>query len=325
MRTHKHIAAILATFFCYAATAQMVDYKTDDQTKKLAPVKVGLTLAFASGNQIGAGGIVQGCLMNKLFYGVEYRKVLVRGFSNAGVAATGDLQTTQTEKSGRYMEAGAEWAIRDKMDQGKMRIVTSSNMTSERYFHATCDLRKLITVGGGFFSYGHNYYMERDSAHYFTSGTQKLQPAQDKIFHSYISTAGFFGGVSFRKIKKAAVSSGGYRYRNFKATSWSFQVLSGPSKMQDITVGGVTYPINNANSAPLGYRVIWRADRGPSSTCVELGKMPHIAFSNDNLPDLSLFGPEGISSFVNHFRLSFNFILYGNDRKYGLKQKKSKN
>lgn len=322
MRTKICIAA-LAAIYCLPVHAQMVNYKANNQTKHLAPVKVGATLAFSSGNQISAGGIVQGCLVNKLFYGVEYRKGLNRGFSNAGFAGKAELQSTQTELKGKYMEVGAEWALLEDMSEGKVKVVTSSDMNTERSFRATVDMRKVLSVGGGFFNLGHNYYMDLDSAHYFQSGSKKLQPSKDMILHSYVNTTGFFAGVSFRKIKKAAVSSDGYRYRRYMATTWSLQLLSGVSKMQDIAVGGVTYPIDNAKSAPLGYRIIWRADRGPTSTCVELGKLPHIAFSNDNAPDLSMFGPEGISGIVNNFRLSFNFILFGNDRRYGLKQKKS--
>jgi hypothetical protein len=322
MNNTKIIVVMTALALSKGVAAQTVSYKADNQTKKLAPVKVGLTLAFASGNQIMAGGLVQGNLMDRLFYHGEYRKGLVRGFSNAGMAGTEDLLTTQSETKGGYMEAGAEWAIVDKMGEGKFKVVTDQSMNMERSFRATVDMRKLVTVGGGIFSLSHAYYLGDDSANYFMSGSTMLRPTKDKILHSNINTAGFFAGVSLRKIKKAAVSSGGYRYRNFKATSWSFQVMSGASRMQDIVVGGKTYKIDNAKSAPLGYRILWRADRGPTSTCVELGKMPHIAFSNDNPPDLSMFGTEGISTFVNYFRLSFNFILYGNDRKYGLKQKK---
>lgn len=305
------------------AHAQMVSYKVDNQTNKLAPIKVGLAISFASGNQILAGGMAQGCLANKLFYNAEYRVGLVRGFSNAGIAGEEELQTTQSETKGSYMEAGAEWTIRDKMSQGKMRITTGSSGSSERYFNAVCDMRKLITVGGGVFSIGHAYYLGDDSAQYFTSGTTKLQPAADKVFHSNISTMGAFGGISLRKIRKGAVSSGGYRYRSVKITSWSFQALIGGSRMQDLVIGTNTYAINNAKSAPIGYRIIWRAERGRTSTTAELGMMPHVTFDNDNNPDMSMFGPEGITSPINYFKLGFNIILYGNERSYGLKQKKS--
>lgn len=318
--------ATIATFsllFQQAVYAQTVSYNVDNKTNKLAPVKVGLAISFASGNQIMAGGMVQGCLANKLFYNAEYRVGLVRGFSNAGIAGEEELQTTQSETKGSYMEAGAEWTIRDKMSKSKMRISTGSTGNIERFFYAECDMRKLITVGGGVFSISHAYYLGDDSAHYFTSGSNKLQPATDKIFHSNISTMGAFGGVSLRKIRKGVVTSGGYRYRTVKITSWSFQALIGGSKMQDLVIGGNTYPINNAKSAPIGYRIIWRAERGRTSTTAELGMMPHVTFDNNNNPDMSMFGPEGISSPINYFKLGFNFILYGNERSYGLKQKKS--
>ena len=287
---------------------------------------MGLTLAFATGNQIMAGGIVQGNLAGKLFYHGEYRKSLVRGFSSSGYAGSEELVTTQPELSGGYWEAGAEWALVDKVHEGdgSFKVVTGSGFGTERYFMAKCDKRTLITVGGGVFGLTHNYYLDDDTAHYFMSGATKLKSPKDKAMHTAITTTGVFAGVTFRKIKKAAISSGGYRYRKFRATSWSFQAMTGTSQAQDIVVGGTTYPISGTSQGALGYRILWRADRGPTSTCVEFGKMPHLKFDNNNNPDLSLFGPEGISSFANYFRLSFNFILYGNDVKYSLKQKKNK-
>ncbi len=316
-------STILATS---VAHAQMVSYTVDDQTKKLAPVKIGLTLAFATGNQIMAGGLVQGNLARKLFYHGEYRKGLMAGFSSSGYAGTDNLVTTQKILKGGYWEAGAEWAISDvvKEKEGSFKVVTGSGYGTERFFYAKSDKRTLITVGGGLYGLTHAYYLDDDTAHYFSSGANKLRPAKDKMMHTAISTTGVFAGVSFRKIKKAAVSSGGYRYRKLRATSWSFQAMTGTSTTQDITVGGTTYALTGTKQAPLGYRILWRAERGPTSTCVEFGKMPHMKFDNNNYPDLSLFGPEGISSFANYFRLSFNFILYGNDVKYGLKQKKNK-
>lgn len=323
MNNTKLIAVITAALLANSTTAQMVNYKADNQTKKLSPVKVAATLSFASGNQISAGGILQGNLVDKLFYHAEYRKGLVRGFSNAGVAGKDELTTTQKETKGGYMEIGAEWAIVDDMGSGTFKIVTDQSMSMERYFRAAVDMRKLVTVGGGIFSLSHAYYLGDDTAHYFMSGATKLQPPKDKILHSAVNTTGFFAGISLRKIKKAAVSSGGYRYRNFKATSWSFQLMSGASKMQDLEIATKTYPITNAKSAPIGYRIMWRSDRGRTSTCAELGKMPHIKFDNGNAPDMSMFGTEGISTVVNYFRLGFNVILYGNDRRYALKQKKA--
>lgn len=324
----KICGALMLTPLC--VNAQMVNYKTDNKTRKLAPVKVGLTLAFATGNQIMAGGIVQGNLAGKLFYHGEYRNSLVRGFSSSGYAGSSDLVTTQNELKGGYWEAGAEWALIDKVHEGDatFKVVTgTSGFGTQQYehsFRAICDKRTLITVGGGLFGLTHNYYLDDDTAHYFMSGVTKLKSPADKAMHTAITTTGVFAGVSFRKIKKAAISSGGYRYRKLRATSWSFQAMTGTSRAQDLVIGGTTYPISGTSQAALGYRILWRAERGPTSTCVEFGKMPHLKFDNNNNPDLSLFGPEGISTFANYFRLSFNFILYGNDVRYGLKQKKSK-
>jgi len=320
--TKQLIALSLVALSIQNAHAQMINYKADNKTNMLSPVKIGAAISFASGNQMLAGGFVNGCLVNKLFYNAEYRVGLVRGFSNAGIAAQEDLLTTQPETKGHYMELGAEWAVRDKLGQGRMRIVTGSNAAFEHFFFANCDMRKLITVGGGVFSIGRAYYLGNDSGQYFTSGAAILQPSTNKIFHANIATMGAFGGISFRKIRKAAISSGGYRYRAAKITSWSFQALMGSSKMQDIVIGTNTYAINNAKSSPLGYRIIWRAERGITSTTAEIGMMPHITFDNANNPDMSMFGTQGISSPINYFKLGFNIILFGNERAYALKQKK---
>ncbi len=302
--------------------AQTVSYRVEDHVHSMAPLKAGACLSFASGNQISAGGIIQGSPLPALFCHMEYRAGLVRGFSNRGFTGKDELLTTQPETKGRYMEAGAGWAIMDMVGKGKLRITTATGIAGERFFYAQCAMRKVVTVDAGVLSLRYAYYLGSDSGSCFESGGIKLTPGADKAMHTNIQVGSVYAGLSYRKIKKAAVISGGYRYRNFKSVTWSGQILAGNASAGDVTVAGTVWPVTKTHTSALGYRILFRADRGPTSTCVELGKMPHLVFDNNaNAPDLSLFGTQGISSFLNYFRLGFNFILVGSDRRYGLRQR----
>src|SRR5262245_859736 len=121
--------------------------------------------------------------------------------------------------------------------------------------------------------------MASDSGTYFESAGAKLQHCTDKYYNVNINTTGGVDGISLNKIQKANVSTGGYRYRNFRGTSWNFQVMVGTGKTGDIVIGTKTYPVENAKVSPLGYRISWRADRGPTSSFVEIGKLPNMNFT----------------------------------------------
>jgi hypothetical protein len=312
-----------ANFVSHSVYAQSVSYTADNQVNKLAPVKIGLGLWFASGLQNSVGLTAQGCLFNKLFYNAEYRYGYSRGFSNIGFVGKDELQTTQKEITPKSFEMGVAYTIFEKTKEGKMKIVTDKTSTSETSFKAKCDARKIVALGGGLFANNYVYYLPNDSNNFFESSGIKLAPQKDKFLHTNINMFGFYAGVSFKTIKKAAVSSNGYRYRKFKSTSWNFDVLTGGGKANAIQMNNSTYKIDNSKVSVIGYRVCFKADRGPTTTSVEIGKMPSINFANtNNHPDLSLFGAEGISSPINFFRVGFNFVLYGNDRNYALKQKK---
>jgi hypothetical protein len=312
-----------ANFVSHSVYAQSVTYTTDNKVNKLAPVKIGLGLWFGSGMQNSVGLSAQGCVFNKLFYNAEYRYGYSRGFSNIGFVGTEELQTTQKEITPTSFEVGVAYAILDKTKEGKMKIVTDKSSTRETSFKAKCEARKIIAIGGGIFANNYVYYLPSDTMNFFESSGIKLAPQKDKFFHTNINMFGFYAGVSFKTIKKAAVSAGGYRYRKFKSSSWNFDVLSGTGKVNDIQVNNSTYKIDNAKVLSIGYRICFKADRGPTTTSVEIGKLPSVNFPNsNNHPDLSMFGAEGISSPINFFRVGFNFILYGNDRRYALKQKK---
>jgi hypothetical protein len=312
----------LVNFLGQSVLAQSVNYTTDNQVNKLAPIKIGASIWFASGLQNSVGLTAQGCLFNKLFYNAEYRYVFSRGFSSLGFVGTEDLQTTQKEITPTSFEVGVAYSLIDKTKNGKMKIVTDKTSTSETSFRANCDSRKIIAVGGGIFANNYLYYLPSDSFNFFESSGVKLAPQKDKFFHTNINMFGFYGGISIKTIKKAAVSADGYRYRKFKSTSWNFDVLTGAGKANDIQVNNSTYKIDNAKISSLGYRISFKADRGPTTTSVEIGKMPNVNFPNTkNHSDLTLFGAEGISSPINFFRVGFNFVIVGNDRRYALKKK----
>ncbi|MBI1305551.1 MAG: hypothetical protein GC181_02925 [Bacteroidetes bacterium] len=300
--------------------AQTLRYETENKTDKLAPLKIGATISFASGLQQSGGLIVQGSI-KRLFYHFEYRANFSKDISRVFYVDGDSQATTQPLKRGNAMEASVDFALVDKVKKGKIKVTTASGYGYEKYFHAECDARKIVAVSGGLFNTYYNYYLGVEDDNYFESNGLKLQPTGDKYYHAGILMTSFYGGLSFRKIKKAAVTSGGYRYRVTRATSWHLHVLTGTTKMDAIRVNNQDYTVTNVKSANLGYRIGWRADRGPTSSFVEIGYLPHLQFtSGSNHADMSLFGTQGISQGVNYFRLGFNFILFGNDRRYALKQ-----
>jgi hypothetical protein len=326
MKNNFKIVGILSLIiifnFCFSQT---INYKVDNKTTNLAPFKLGASLWFASGLQTSIGVTAQGWIANKLFYNVEYRHGIARGYSNLGFVGKEELQTTHKEIKPNSLEIGVAYSFFEKKSTSKFKIVTDKSLYTETSFLANCDVRKLVTIGGGVFTNNYVYYLPNDSLAYFESNSIKLQPQKDMFYHTNISTLGFYGGISFKKIKKAAVSADGYRYRKFKSTSWNFDLISGYAKAGAIELKGGNYNIDNSKPSPLGYRIAFKADQGPTSVSVEIGKFPCLKFTSPGShPDLSLFGTEGIHTFLNFFRLGFNIILFGNDRRFALKQKSTK-
>ena len=318
MKSRCILSVIFLPIFIHNSIAQ-TSYTALNKTDKLAPIKIGMSMSVANSLQHTLGPIVQGCLFNKLFYSAEYKIGVFPGWSNIGFVSPDKVETSQTLKGSKYLDANVSFAFVDKMRKGSVRITLDKNYNTETYFNANCDIRKIIALDAGLFSNNYTYYLNSDSGEYFQSGNLKLSPTKDKYLHSNVSVNGIYGGISFRKIKKVAVSVGDYRHRNFRSRSWSFQAMLGTGNMQDINLNNKMYSVDNAKTSPLGYRLVFRADRGPINSFIEFGKQPHMVFNaGNNHADISLFGPDGLWSFVNYLRVGYNFILFGNDKRYKL-------
>lgn len=264
---------------------------------------------------ITAGVLAEGQVSNKLYYIAGFRKGYTRNF----FIPKENLLTAQKESRGHVFEAGMELVFADRNDQGSMKIVTSStsygNYISERYFTASCDVRKYWSLSGGIMQYqAPSYLMGRDSV-FIQSGTSRVYPSSEYYLHSNINTFGGYAGLTWRKIKKAAVISDGWRYKRFYSTRFYIHMLFAGSKAEDILYNNITYQVDNIKQVPFGYRIGWMWDQMGTVTGLELGKIPHAAIDAGQEDDLKL------TKYYNYFRLTFHFMIINTDKQYKLSQK----
>ena len=310
---------------CFAAklSAQSIEYKTQNNLHDLAPVKISLavmsmeTFLFP----ITFGGRVEGQILDKLHYQANYRQGVVRNF----FIPKDEVLTTQKESKGLYIDASAELVFRDKTKPGRVKVITDNTYNSlystQSYFIADCDARRYWALSGGISEYARPKYYSRDSSEYIISDGQNLLPPEGKSYHSNISTTSIFAGLTFRKIRKSVVNSGGYNYRRYYAKRFYIQLVSGISTAGDIILNDKSFKIDNIKQDPLGYKIGWQWDEMGVVTGFEFGKQPGITMnipsSQEAATDLLLNNP-----FLNYAKLTFHFDLWNSDKNYHQKNKK---
>lgn len=298
-----------------------INYTTENKTHELSPFKI--SLSFLNFEQlftpITAGIMVEGKIKDKLFYNVQLRQGYIRNF----LIPKDHLITKQKESKGTVFEAGADLIFWDQIKPGKVKVVVSSsysgyNTTTETYFRADCDVRKYWAVSGGIMEYVRTKYLNSDSTEYIISGDTRIKPTGENFSHFTQSTFAIYGGLVHRKIKKAIIRTDGWSYRRFYSTKFYIQMLVGATKAGDIIYKDQTYKIDNVRQMPLGYRIGWQWDQMGVVTGFEFGKMPGVNLETptkgSQLDKIFIHNP-----FFNYIRLTFHFMIYGNDKNYRLK------
>lgn len=312
----------LLTLKCNA----QVNYKTENKTHDLAPIKVSLTILGMENilTPITAGVLVDGHLKDKLFWNVQARQGYIRNF----MISSGRIITTQKESKGTVFEAGADWAFKDIVKPSKIKVVTSSNSntigstihTTETYFMADCDVRKYWALSGGAMAYIRPKYINSDSSEYIISGNQDIKATGENFTHFNQRTFGFYGGFVHRKIKKVIVNSDNWNYRRFYSTKFYAQLLIGKTFVGDVFFNNQTYKIDNAKQMPIGYRIGWQWDQMGVVTGFEFGKMPGV-YLDTPVQKSQILKVFSNNPFFNYMRLAVHFNIYNSDKKYHMKNK----
>ncbi|MDQ6610517.1 MAG: hypothetical protein M3Y85_11930 [Bacteroidota bacterium] len=308
---------LIPAMLCHASAMAQFEYKTQNYTHNLSPVKVSFSFLNMENfiTPITAGILVEGQLNDKLFYNVQLRQGYVRNF----LVSSGALLTTQKESKGTVFEAGIDWPFADVIKQGKVKVATSSSFDGsyvrERYFNAVCDVRSYWAVSGGVMEYTRPKYMNSDSAEYIISGSKNIKATGENFTHFNQTTFGAYGGIAHRKIRKAIVVSNGVSYRRFYSTKFYAQLLIGGTTVGDIIYNKQTYKIDNAKQMPIGYRLGWQWDQMGVVTGFEFGKMPGVNLDTpvkkDALSKIFVNNP-----FLNYARVTFHFNLWNSDKNY---------
>lgn len=286
--------------------AQEVTYKAENFNNTLSPFKVSLSAMFyRSILQPAFGGTVEGVIANRVAY---HGTFLYSPWNNFAIQHEHMNDAGDKFKKEKYFEAGADLFLFSwtKEGKGKFKVTTSNDGVTERYFIARTDIRKTFAVRGGVVNYNLvRYYNYED-----LTGT--VGGKEGEMAFRNFTMIGGYAGVAFRKIKKARITSGGWiYYKNHQRIFY----------MDVMTAGGVGNAINYQNTEykpdskidALGYRMGFQWDQQGTITTWEFGKQPSPTSPKD-LP---------MAKYYNYMTLGFSFTLFGGDKRYGMKEKKS--
>ncbi|TKB95562.1 hypothetical protein [Pedobacter cryophilus] len=315
---------VLAVFLSTPVIAQ-INYKTQNYTHQLSPVKVSISFLNFENilTPITAGILMEGQLKDKLFYNMQFRQGYIRDFT----IAPDKLLTTQKESKGTVFETGVDYPFSDKIKAGKVKVTSSLsfdglNTFQEKYFLADCDVRSYWAFSGGLMKNIRPKYINSDSSTYIISGGQDIKASDGNFTHFSQNSNGLYAGIVHRKIKKAVVNSEKWNYRVFYSTKFYAQVLIGSTKIDDIVYNNQTYKIDNAKQEPLGYRIGWQWDQMGAVTGFEFGKMPGITLETpvqkSELDKIFKHNP-----YLNYVRFTFHFNIFNGDKSYAMKNKQS--
>ncbi|MCC6722339.1 MAG: hypothetical protein IT243_09055 [Bacteroidia bacterium] len=302
----KRILFILSMSFyvSQAVYAQKISYTVDDYSSKLSPVKISIGVGVDANAY--AGVLAEGAIGKKLGYNACYRRE-VYSFSNK------ELIDNKSEiKSGNYLEASVDFFLLDKMKKNKkLKITTSKNAYSEKYFIARVPMRKQKGLHGGISFSNRMFYTDADTSAdkiiELSNANGKFVPNNGKIYGSNSTNMFAFGGLVFKKIKKTTVHANGWKYYSHLARRFYIDALFGFSSLSDVTISNAKYKAKPAKSSPVGYRVGVEWDQMGVVTSIEFGMRPGVQY---------------LTPSFNYFNLNFSFNIYGTDKKYAMRNKK---
>ena len=323
LKSIKPITIVVLYFVtnCYEIRAQ-VNYKTENYTHDLAPLKVSVSFLNMEDilTPITAGVLIEGQLKDKLFYNVQFRKGYLKDFS----IPARDLLTTSNEGKGSVFEAGIDFPFYDATKTGKIKVTTSTTFDGtylgEKYFKANAEIRNYWALSTGVTNYSRPKYLKTDDSEYLGAQVQSNTGNQSKFIPFDIVTSGFYAGIVRRKIRKAIVTTNGTRYRRFYSKKFYAQFLMGSTKVKDFAYNDQTFKIVNAKQAPFGYRLGWQWDEMGVVTGFEFGKMPGVSYESSTekteLSKIFINNP-----FLNYARFTFHFNVFNADKNYHMNGK----
>lgn len=323
MKFFTKLLLISILFSLYnSAQAQTVEYKTENYTQELAPLKISISpLSFENFiSPITAGVMAEGYLKKKFFYNVQFRLGYVRNFT----IDKEKLVTTQKESKGSFFEAGIDFPFYNKAKPSKLKVVTNTvnygNSKHESYFKAVCEKRIFWSLSGGVMQYGRARYNNSETSNQFIANGVIVQPGVGNFTHYNQNTFAAFAGISKRRIKKAIINSNGTNYRRFYSTKFYAHILFGATSMGDVVIDAKVLAFTNAKQSTLGYRMGWQWDEMGVVTGFEFGKMPEIRLETP-IVESEISQALNKNPF-NYVRFTFQFVIFNNDKNYKLKARK---
>ena len=307
----KKIILIFAFFIAFQmSNAQMVNYRVDNRTDQLSPLKVGLTLVGVENflTPITAGVSVDYRLIDHLTLNGQVRIGYLKNF----LLNESALVTTQPENTGFYSEITGNYAFLDWTSKGKIKVQTSGST----YFKAQCDARHQIAGTAGVFDYSRSGVEYCNSTNYIISGTTNLIPSNpdQNMFLLSKNTFGGVFGLTYSNIKKCIVHYNDVSQTKYLMNRLYFHLLAGGTGVGKITYNGSDYKIDNAkNLQPIGYKLGWYVEEGIMTAGLEFGLMPDIYFQTPQQPSVTA------DKYPNYFKFTFGLMLYGSDSKFGMK------
>lgn len=307
----KLLLSIPALLLFVFTNAQTVTYSVDNYTQKLSPFKPSITLLGLESIVPQFGLTIEGAVGKRLGYNTVYRRNYLKNL----FTPNDNLANPDAKETGNYFEAGLDLFLTDRVKKGssELRVVTSSatygNYTYTRSFRAYVDKRTQFGLHGGI------YYFNRSL---FTGTTEDpvLELTDTKTGTKAPTTTNYtinsnnpalFAGLVFKKVRKATIHSGGWKYYRHMARRIYMDVLLGQTSYKNVTINTTTYEVKAIQSSPVGYRLGFEWDQMGVVTGLELGYRPGV-----NLTAMPGF---------NYFQLNFSFNLLNGDKQYAMRNK----
>lgn len=306
----KHYLILYFTLFTSALWGQMVSYTVDNYTEKLSPFKPSFTLLGLDGLIPQYGLTLEGAIGKRLGYNFAFRRDYVKNF----FISDDELGNPGNKKHTNYIEGSIDFFLTNKVRQGisPLRVVTSSstygNYIYSRYFTAYVDKRTQFGLHGGLYYYNTTLFSAADTSMFTFTGNGSSTLPGDVKFAINSRNSAFFAGIVFKKVRKATIHSGGWKYFRHLGRRIYIDALLGGSTLKDINYANRTYQVEWATKSPVGWRMGFEWEQMGTVTSFEFGYRPGLGKS---------FIPA-----YNYFNLSFSFNLFNGDKRYAMRTKK---
>lgn len=303
----KSLFFLFQILICFITNAQSTSYTVDDHTHKLSPFKLSFTMLAFDNLGIQYGLLGEGVINDKLGYNFCYRRSLSKYLF---VAKKEDVGNQNDIKTSNYFEASIDFFMVDKLKDGaRMKVDVGGDLYTTRFFIASVNKRIQNGLHGGILTYNKMYFSSKDTTSdaniYFENEKGKLKTT-GTIYGTNSRNISFFAGFVFKKVKKATIHSGGWKYYKHMARRFYMDALVGFTTLHDISINSGTYVAKPVRSSPIGYRIGFEWDQMGVVTGFEIGMRPGVQY---------------LYPFYNYVNLNFSFNLVNGDKRYGMRNK----